>query len=232
MGQVVVKRDTPRQCFARLKLENGDQVMISVAGGKVKVFKMKWAGLLPGATLWTSGSVAEVVKRFFDGSKPVQRPLDAMIEALIDCRSASDIVARLCNEKISDSIDGHEVLGRYAAILQEATTKGVIRNQSELPYPKATIKDVLWHRIKLSGADPQTLDHLKIGYMALADFLPLTKEEENAVLFMQTVRCPSPDQLTDQAMQKMAWASELYVAALDKSSAEREELMRELDALM
>ena len=50
--------------------------------------------------------------------------------------------------------------------------------------------------------------------------------------FMQTVRCPSPDQLKDQAMQKMAWASELYVAALDKSSAEREELMRELDALM
>ena len=140
MGQVVVKRDTPRQCFARLKLENGDQVMISVAGGGVKVSKMKWAGLLPGATLWTSGSVAEVVKRFFDGSKPVQRPLDAMIEALIDCRSASDIVARLCNEKISDSIDGHKVLGRYAAILQEATTKGVIRNQLSCPILKRRSK--------------------------------------------------------------------------------------------
>ena len=31
MGEVVGKRDTPWQCWANLKLENGDQVMISVA---------------------------------------------------------------------------------------------------------------------------------------------------------------------------------------------------------
>ena len=40
MGKVIVKRDTPQQCFARLELNNGDQVMISVAEAEVKVTKM------------------------------------------------------------------------------------------------------------------------------------------------------------------------------------------------
>jgi len=48
MGKVIVKRDTPQQCFARLELNNGDQVMISVAEAEVKVTKMNWAGMLPG----------------------------------------------------------------------------------------------------------------------------------------------------------------------------------------
>ena len=48
MGKVIVKKDTPHQCFARLELNNGDQVMISVVQAEVKVTKMNWAGMLPG----------------------------------------------------------------------------------------------------------------------------------------------------------------------------------------
>lgn len=95
MGEIIVKKDTPTQCFARLRLENGDQVMISVAQSGVKVFKMKWAGLFPSTTLWESGSMAEVAKKFFDGQEPFQRPLDSMIDKLIDCRSAAEVVVRL-----------------------------------------------------------------------------------------------------------------------------------------
>jgi hypothetical protein len=95
LGEVIVKRDTPRQCFARLRLENGDQVMISVARSGVKVFKMKWAGMIPSATLWESKTIAEVGKRFFNEQKPLQRPLDSMIDKLIDCRSAAQVVVRL-----------------------------------------------------------------------------------------------------------------------------------------
>lgn len=95
MGEIIVKKDTPLQCFARLKLENGDQIMISVAQSGVKVFKMKWAGLVPSATLWTSSSIAEIAKQFFDEREPLQRPLDSMISKLISCRSAAEVVARL-----------------------------------------------------------------------------------------------------------------------------------------
>jgi hypothetical protein len=70
MGLVVVKRDTGRQCWARLKLENGDQVMISVAQSGVKVSKMKWAGMIPAATLWESHSITELAKEFFNEQKP------------------------------------------------------------------------------------------------------------------------------------------------------------------
>jgi hypothetical protein len=78
-----------------MRLENGDQVMISVAQSGVKVVKMKWAGMLPAATLWESRTVAEVAERFFNTNEPAERPLDAMIEKLINCRSAADVVARL-----------------------------------------------------------------------------------------------------------------------------------------
>jgi hypothetical protein len=95
MGEIIVKRDTPRQCFARLRLDNGDQIMISVAVSGVKVSKLKWAGFFPSATLWKSDSMAEVVEKFFDERKPLQRPLDTIIEKLIDCRSAAEVVVRL-----------------------------------------------------------------------------------------------------------------------------------------
>ena len=95
MGKVIVKKDTPQQCFARLRLANGDQIMISVAQSGVKVFKMKWAGLLPGATLWASSSIAEVAKKFVNEEKPLQRPLDSIIEKLINCRSAAHVVVKL-----------------------------------------------------------------------------------------------------------------------------------------
>ena len=98
MGKVLVKRDEPHQCFARLELNNGDQVMISVAQGEVKVIKMKWAGMLPGPTLWKSENVAEIAEKFFDETKLPQRPIEAVIDKVIDCRSADEVVARLSAE--------------------------------------------------------------------------------------------------------------------------------------
>jgi hypothetical protein len=95
MGEIIVKRDTPYQCFARLRLENGDQVMISVAQSGVKISKMKWAGMFPAATLWESRTIAEVAQKFFDEDKPLERPLDSIIEKIIDCRSAAEVVVRL-----------------------------------------------------------------------------------------------------------------------------------------
>jgi hypothetical protein len=64
-----------------------------VAG--VKVSKLKWAGMIPAATLWQSHSIAEVAEKFFNEDEPTQRPLDAMIEYLVNCRSAAEVVAVL-----------------------------------------------------------------------------------------------------------------------------------------
>jgi hypothetical protein len=98
MGKVLVKKDEPHQCFARLELNNGDQVMISIAHGEVKVVKMKWAGMLPGPTLWKSENVGEIAEKFFDETTLPQRPIEAVIDKIIDCRSAEEVVARLSAE--------------------------------------------------------------------------------------------------------------------------------------
>ena len=90
MGKIIAKRDTPTQCFARLGLDNGDQIMITVAASGVKVFKM-WVGIFPAATLWTSHTVSDAFTRFLEE----RRPLDEMIEKLIDCRSAAEVAGRL-----------------------------------------------------------------------------------------------------------------------------------------
>ena len=95
MGKVIVKRNEPHQCFARLELNDGDQVMISITQEGIKVIKMKWAGMLTGPTLWKSESVTEIVEKFFDGTTLPQRPIEAVIDKVIDCHSAADLVARL-----------------------------------------------------------------------------------------------------------------------------------------
>jgi hypothetical protein len=68
--------------------------MISVATSGVKVFKM-WAGIFPAATLWKSDSISHVFKTFYDEPKDFRRPLDSMIDKLIDCDSAAEVIVRL-----------------------------------------------------------------------------------------------------------------------------------------
>ena len=95
MGEVVAKRKS----WARIRLENGDQVMISIAQSGVKVFKMRLAGILPGPTLWQSKSIADVVETFFDTEKPPpQQPIDPMIDKIIDCHSSAEVVMRLMRQ--------------------------------------------------------------------------------------------------------------------------------------
>jgi hypothetical protein len=178
MGKVVVKKDTPHRCFARLELNNGDQVMISVAQAEVKVIKMNWAGMLPGPTLWKSGSGAEIAQKFFDETKLSQRLIDAVIDSVIDCRSAADIVARL-------SANADEVLAQYVATLGKGGRR-VIRDVSELPYPKELIKSALRHQLKkVNRVDKKAVEALEVAYVSLSNFQPLTVEQRDAVLIMQ-----------------------------------------------
>jgi hypothetical protein len=100
--------------------------MISVVQAEVKVTKMNWAGMLPGPTLWKSGSGAEIAQKF-DETKLPQRLIDAVIDSVIDCRSAADVAVRL-------SAKPDEVLAQYVATLGK-TGRRVVRDVSELPYP-------------------------------------------------------------------------------------------------
>ena len=92
--------------------------MISVAQSGVKVSKMKWAGMIPAATLWASGTIAEVGEKFFDEEKPFQRPLASIIDKLIDCRSAAHVVVTL-------SQANNQPTTTLATILAKLDTPGI-----------------------------------------------------------------------------------------------------------
>ena len=215
MGKVIVKRDEPHRCFARLELSNGDQVMISVAQGEVKVVKMKWAGMLPGPTLWKSGSVAETAEKFFDGATLPQSPIEAVIDKIIDCRSADDVGARL-------SAEPDHVLTQYAAAL-EKTGDRVIRDISELPYPKDMIKSALRHYLrKVNRADQKAVDALEVAYLSLSHFQPLTTEERDAVFLTESVH-HTPEEKIE--------GGDLYGAVLSRWHADAAGLLDELRSL-
>jgi len=215
MGKVIVERDEPHQCFARLELNNGDRVMISIVQSEVKVIKMKWAGMLPGPTLWKSGSVAEIVEKFSEDTKLPQRPIEAVIDKVIDCRSAAEVVARL-------SAKPDDVLSQYVATLEETGNRVVIRDVSELPYPKDLIKSALRHYLKkVNRADQKAVEALEVAYVSLSHFLPLTPEQQDAVFLMQSL----------DASDVEIEGADLYSAVLSRWHAEGAELLDELRSI-
>src|SRR5215470_7950025 len=208
MGKVIVKRDMPHQCFARLELNNGDQVMISVVQSEVKVTKMNWAGMLPGPTLWKSGSGAEIAQKFFDETKLPQR--------LIDSRSAADVAVRL-------SAKPDEVLAQYVTTLGK-TGRRVVRDVSELPYPKDLIKSALRHHLKkVNRVDKKAVEALEVAYVSLSNFQPLTIEQRDAVLIMEGAG-------EAQAAERVRHG-DVYRALLSRCHADGAALLDELRSL-
>jgi hypothetical protein len=82
-------------------------------------------------------------------------------------------------EDKATEIDAWDVVQKYGATLRNPPKYSVslIRDVSELPYPKAAIKAVLQDAFQRF---PPT-DALKTAYMSLADFQELTDEETNAL---------------------------------------------------
>ena len=222
MGDVVAKKDGVTKSWARLKLDNGDQVKISVGESGVKISKMKWAGMIPAETVWESRSHEEVAKKLFDPRDPSRRPLDLIIDKLINCSSAEEIVENLSGE----FYDRDDVLQHYAATL-EKTPRGVIRDDSELPYAKDVIKSALQQCMKLSKDDKQTFERFKNAYIALADFLPLTNEEQDAASVMGTLS----DFSLEESIERVNRVGDIYAAVHAKYRAELDDIKKELETL-
>jgi hypothetical protein len=215
MGKVIIKRDGPQQSLARLELSNGDQVVVAVTAGNVKVIKMKWAGMLPGPTLWQSESAAEIAEKLSDETKLPQKPIEALIDMIIGCRSADEVEERL-------SAKPDHVLSQYVATLEKAASR-VIRDISELPYPKDMIKSALRHYLKtVNRADQKAVDALEVAYVSLSHFQPLTAEEQDAVALTESVH-HAPDEKIE--------GGDLYSAVLSRWHAEGAALLDELRSL-
>lgn len=93
MAHVVRERDNGRLCFSTVRLDSGEQVMVSIAQGDVKIIKMNWGGFLPGETLWHSNNADEIAAVFFDRELPNERPLVSIRNAVLRCQCCEDVRA-------------------------------------------------------------------------------------------------------------------------------------------
>jgi len=94
---------------------------------------------------------------------------------------------------------------------------------SELPYPKEVIASALQHLIK--RPTKVGLDALKVGYLSLADFQPLTTAERDALSVMRDPKRLPPDRLIESG------ALETFQALLAKCEVERKQLAGTLQLL-
>lgn len=62
-----------------------------------------------------------------------------------------------------------EIASVYGAILEKGPVPGTVADESELPYPKKTIKQALVTLLK-STRDPQMRGNLSAAYMCLSDW--------------------------------------------------------------
>ncbi|MGH2713030.1 MAG: hypothetical protein ACRDM7_03935 [Thermoleophilaceae bacterium] len=93
----VVKRVAagPAGMWSRVKLDSGDQVMVSMARHEVKLLKMKWGGLWPGEALATLDAFALVNQwNLRTGYDPLSRStavLDHVTADLLRCTSIDEV---------------------------------------------------------------------------------------------------------------------------------------------
>ena len=130
--------------------------------------------------------------------------------------AAADVAVRL-------SAKPDEVLAQYVATLGK-TGRRVIRDVSELPYPKDLIKSALRHHLKkVNRVDKKAVEALEVAYVSLSNFQPLTIEQRDAVLIMEGA-CDA------QAVERVRHG-DVYRALFSRCNADGAALLDELRSL-
>ncbi|MFH2136742.1 MAG: hypothetical protein ABII19_03905 [Patescibacteria group bacterium] len=97
MGKVITyKQEGPKGIFSQIKLNNGDRVLISIAKGEIKIFKLKFFGLVPTSTIWQYPSLHE----FFDLTQKNgydDMPLDVLVNKVKNFDSIVQMQTELNN---------------------------------------------------------------------------------------------------------------------------------------
>jgi hypothetical protein len=130
-------------------------------------------------------------------------------------RSAQDvkIVLLQAEDQRDDNMDADlidKVVQSYAATLEGANGR-VIRDTSELPYPKNVIRSALLIYITMNKDDEHALDALKCSYLCLADFQPLSEKRRKALWDMKTPLTSTP---SGEYFERVHGAASIFTALL------------------
>jgi hypothetical protein len=127
--------------------------------------------------------------------------------------------------------DPRDVLDSYVATLSQ-TGKSIIRDASELGYPKDIIKFVLRHCMK-AITEPDKQSFLKSAYLSLGNFQELSEEERRAVDLLSEIGPlhPSGTALEGDQAKRIADVAVPLQSVMDKLKAEVAVLTQELKFL-
>ena len=129
-----------------------------------------------------------------------------------------------------DEPSPRDVLDKYSALLvsMPGSGKGVVRNISDLPYSKTTIKQVL--QDLLAGAQSaKERNTIEVAYISLASFQEMTAEEEEAVRKWDEIMQSDPAGTSGKELaRRIVTAGVAYRRVLDKFVAEQTELYNEI----
>ena len=128
-------------------------------------------------------------------------------------------------------VDARDVLEKYIAAMN-APRRTVIRDISELPYPKEIIEVVVRRCIQMLKPGDKERQSLEVAYMTLAAFQPMTDMERKAVATMAEIGEPGEagsQALLDQAKTISSVYPE-YSAVLERYSSDSARLLQELRA--
>lgn len=95
MGKVITYRNEgAKGIFSQIKLDNGDRVLISIAADEVKIFKMKFFGMIPGETIWEYPDLFRFAELLTNNGYE-GHPLDFLVEKVQNFSSTEQLINEL-----------------------------------------------------------------------------------------------------------------------------------------
>lgn len=121
-----------------------------------------------------------------------------------------------------------KIINAFGGVI--SSNRATIADEGVLPHSKAEIKEAIRFCLRLTD-DPQTVEQLKVGYVLLSDFMPLTAQEKAVVArhaeWMQTL----PDMSDPEAMQSMVSVFDQYQKLTQRVAEEAALLSTEINAI-
>ena len=100
-------------------------------------------------------------------------------------------------------LEAQELVNKYGAILEHSKT--IIRSEAVLPASKEQIRDALValaRHAKASGASPEALEPLRVGYASLADFV--SERDADAATTFDSLATAGAVELDDTELRQLA----------------------------
>jgi hypothetical protein len=128
-------------------------------------------------------------------------------------------------------IDAQLIVQDYGAVLGESTATGVVRDINSLPCSKDQIKPALLCTLGVT-TDSVMREHLRNGFVALADFQELLDEDVKALQIWNQMTARASESMAPTPTQGLAAAiskvGETVTALQKRTMSEPESLMKEL----